>query len=237
MIRNDRNTKMSVTQIVLTEKLTKTYLKGGQPIHAIRDIDLAVAPGEFVAINGPSGSGKTTLLFALAGLIRPTSGTLTVAGHPLHDQSPTQSARFRAANIGFVFQTFYLVPYLTAAENVRLAQKAAGVDDGGTAAAKLLGEIGLGERMRHYPSELSSGEQQRVALARAIINRPKLLLGDEPTGNLDQSRGREILELIAKFNQAGGTVVLVTHSDMVGQFASRRLNLVDGRLDAEALRG
>jgi putative ABC transport system ATP-binding protein len=222
---------MSTDPIIRTEKLTKTYIKGGQPIHAIRDIDLAVDAGEFVAINGPSGSGKTTLLFALAGLIQPTSGVLAVAGRQLQDQSPAQSARFRAAHIGFVFQTFYLVPYLTAVENVRLAQRAAGTDDGGAEAAKLLTGLGLGDRLRHYPTELSAGEQQRVALARAVINRPKLLLGDEPTGNLDQARGREILELIGQFNKQGGTVVLVTHSDLVGEFAGRRLNLVDGRLE------
>jgi len=216
--------------MIVAEKLTKTYIKAGQPIHAICDIDLAVAPAEFVAINGPSGSGKTTLLFALAGLIQPTSGTLAIAGRQLENQSPAASAKFRAAHIGFVFQTFYLVSYLTAVENVRLAQRAAGADDGGAAAARLLTDIGLGERLRHYPSELSSGEQQRVALARALINRPKLLLGDEPTGNLDQARGREILELISQFNTQGGTVVLVTHSELVGEFAGRRLNLVDGRL-------
>lgn len=216
--------------MIHTENLTKTYVKAGQSIHALREINLSVAPGEFVAINGPSGSGKSTLLFALAGLIQPTSGIIRVAGRQLQNQSPAQSAGFRAAQIGFIFQTFYLVPYLTAVENVRLAQRAAKADDGGKEAARLLTEVGLSDRLAHYPAELSAGEQQRVAYVRAIVNRPKLLLGDEPTGNLDTARGREILELISQFNKLGGTVVLVTHSELVGQFASRRLNMVDGQL-------
>ena len=123
-----------------------------------------------------------------------------------------------------------LVPYLNAVENVRLAQTAAGADDGGKVAAELLAQIGLGDRLKHYPSEMSAGEQQRVALARALVNRPKLLLGDEPTGNLDLARGREILELVSQYNKLGGTVLLVTHSEQVSEFSSRRLNLVDGRI-------
>lgn len=221
---------MVAEPMILSENLTKTFVKAGQSIRAVDGVTLDVNAGEFVAINGPSGSGKTTLLFMLAGLVEPTSGRIVVAGRELHSHSPTQTAKFRAARIGFIFQTFYLVPYLTAVENVRLAQSAAGRDDGGAAAAKLLAEIGLGDRLGHRPTELSAGEQQRVALARALINQPPLLLGDEPTGNLDSSRGREILQLMADYNHRGGTVVLVTHSEQVSEFASRRLNLVDGKL-------
>ncbi|MCG3181172.1 MAG: Lipoprotein-releasing system ATP-binding protein LolD [Phycisphaerae bacterium] len=216
--------------MVTAENLTRTYIKGAERINAIDGVNLTVAPGEFLAINGPSGSGKTTLLFALAGLIRPTSGTVRVAGVEVSSQSPAATARFRAEHIGFIFQTFYLVPYLTAAENVMLAQTASGSGADAAAAGELLSRIGLGERLRHKPSELSAGEQQRVAFARAVVNRPPLLLGDEPTGNLDQKRGREILELIADYNRGGGTVILVTHSDTVTEFASRRIDLVDGRI-------
>lgn len=216
--------------LLQTQNLTKTYRKSGQQIRAVDDVSLCVQPGQFVAINGPSGSGKTTLLFALAGLIRPTSGQVSVCDLAMHKLSPSRSARFRATNIGFIFQTFYLVPYLTALDNVRLAQRPAGTDDGGRSAAELLDQVGLSGRTKHLPGELSAGEQQRVALARALVNRPKLLLGDEPTGNLDSARGREILELIARYNQQGGTVILVTHSEQVSQFASRRLNMVDGKL-------
>ncbi len=222
-------TPEAARHIVVAEDLTREYIKGRNTIRAIDGINLQVSRGEFVAINGPSGSGKTTLLFAVAGLIRATRGYVEVAGVNVSDRSPTATAHFRANNIGFIFQTFYLVPYLTALENVRLAQRAAG-SGGAAEASELLGRIGLAERLTHYPNELSAGEQQRVALARALINRPGLLLGDEPTGNLDTARGREILELIADYNRRGGTVILVSHSDAVSEFATRRVNLVDGKL-------
>lgn len=220
----------SAPPLVHVEGLVRTYVKGGREVNAVNGVNLDVTPGEFVAINGPSGSGKTTLLFAIAGLIRPTDGKVIVNGLEISASQPSATAHFRARNIGFIFQTFYLVPYLNAVENVRLAQVAGGKGGNPDEVRELLTRIGLAERLTHLPAELSAGEQQRVALARALINHPPLLLGDEPTGNLDSARGREILEIISDYNRKGGTVVLVTHSEAVSEFATRRLDLVDGKL-------
>ena len=205
--------------------------RGGEVV-ALAGIDLDVASGEFAALTGPSGSGKTTLLFAIGGLLTPTAGSVTVAGTEVSALSAPARARWRAGNLGFVFQTFHLVPYLSALENVCLAPLARG--RAGTAAREsaeeILGRLGLADRLDHLPGELSAGEQQRVSLARALANEPAVLLADEPTGNLDGPRAAEIMDLLVEENRRGQTMVLATHSEQVAARASRHFRLEHGRL-------
>ena len=215
--------------------LTKIYDSPGKTqVRALEDISLCAAKGEFLALTGPSGSGKTTLLFSIAGMITPTSGTVTVAGQEITKLDSSQRSDFRAGNVGFVFQMFYLVPYLTALENVRAAGMARSDtgDDFRKRAEEFLARLGLEERMSHLPSELSAGEQQRVSLARALVNQPAVLLADEPTGNLDGPRAEEIMKLLAEENKRGQTIVLATHSGQVAGRASRQVRLERGRLIA-----
>jgi putative ABC transport system ATP-binding protein len=200
-------------------------------------VDLHVEPESFVAIVGPSGSGKTTLLGLLAGLDEPTEGTVTVAGENLQALTEDGRARFRADNVGFVFQTFHLLPTLTALENVMVPlelQDAASRENGRSIRARataLLERVGLGDRTGHYPAQLSGGEQQRVALARAFANEPRILFADEPTGNLDRKTGQRVVELMEELNQEiRTTLVLVTHDlDLAGR-ARRMISLEDGRI-------
>jgi putative ABC transport system ATP-binding protein len=197
-------------------------------------IDLAVDPGEFVAILGPSGSGKSTLLGLMAGLDRPTEGEVIVEGAPIHDLSEDALALLRRRAIGFVFQSFQLLENLTARENIVLPLELRDDPEAEERADLLLEEVGLAARGHHYPSQLSGGEQQRVALARAFAPRPRILLADEPTGNLDTATGATVLDLLARLRrESGTTLVLVTHDPSVAALADRCVHLLDGRVDRE----
>lgn len=219
--------------MIEASKLTRSYRSGGRDLTVLEAVDLSVGAGELVAIVGPSGSGKTTLLGLLAGLDRPTSGTVSLGGTDLATMSEDELARFRAKRVGFVFQTFQLIPMLTALENVRVPLELAGRDGNGaeTRARELLGRVGLADRLDHHPVQLSGGEQQRVALARAFANRPQILFADEPTGNLDADTGRGVIELILELQRREGTTaVLVTHDPAVAEVADRVLRMESGRL-------
>jgi len=213
--------------------LTKTYLSGGRRLDVLKDITFTVESGAFVAIVGPSGSGKTTLLGLLAGLDRPTGGTVHLDGEDLGSLDEDRRARLRAEKIGFVFQSFQLIPTLTARENVQVPLELRG-EPSLERATELLARVGLAERGHHYPAQLSGGEQQRVALARAFSGRPRVLLADEPTGNLDARTGAGIIELMTALNRdLGTTLVLVTHDlDLAGR-ARRTIRLSDGAIVAD----
>ncbi len=213
-------------------QLTKRLPSGDRLLTILDSVDLAVARGEFVAILGPSGSGKSTLLGLAAGLDRPSSGEVRVDGQPIQALSEDGLARLRRGRIGFVFQSFQLLPNLTALENVLLPLELAGRDGALARARSLLVEVGLGEREHHYPVQLSGGEQQRVALARAFAPEPALLFADEPTGNLDGATGERVLEILAALRRStGATLVLVTHDPAVAALADRRVHLRDGRVE------
>jgi putative ABC transport system ATP-binding protein len=200
-------------------------------VAALDGVSLAVEEGEWLVVMGPSGSGKTTLLNLLAGLDRPSAGRLAVAGSELSALGPRELARFRRETVGLVFQEFHLIPYLTALENVMLAQYVHSLTDRGEA-AEALARVGLEERLEHLPSQLSGGEKQRVCVARALINHPRLILADEPTGNLDEDNERQVLEIFRRLHRRGQTLVLVTHNPEVAALADRVVRLEHGRLAA-----
>ena len=207
---------------------------GGRVLTVLDGIDLRIDAGDFVAILGPSGSGKSTLLGLLAGLDRPTEGTVRIDGEPLENLDEDALALLRRRKIGFVFQSFQLLGNLTARENVLLPLELNRVPDAGARTDELLRRVGLGERGHHYPSQLSGGEQQRVALARAFAPRPQLLLADEPTGNLDAATGAAALDLLAELREReGATLVLVTHDAEVAARARRRIHLRAGRVERD----
>jgi putative ABC transport system ATP-binding protein len=217
--------------------LTKRLPSGGRDLTILDRVDLSIHPGEFVAVLGPSGSGKSTLLALMAGLDRPTAGEVRIDGAPIHDLSEDQLALLRRRSIGFVFQSFQLLGNLTARENVLLPLELLARPGAGRRADELLAAVGLTERGHHYPSQLSGGEQQRVALARAFAARPPILLADEPTGNLDGSTGRLILEVLSELRrESGTTLVLVTHDPAVAGLADRLVHLRDGRIEREEVR-
>jgi putative ABC transport system ATP-binding protein len=212
-------------------KVGRDYLDGPRRLTVLDDVDLSIADGELVAITGPSGSGKSTLLGLLAGLDRPTRGEIHVAGHDLGTMDEDALARFRGKHLGFVFQSFQLIPTLTALENVRVPAELLGDFALAKRAGELLGRVGLADRLDHFPAQLSGGEMQRVAVARASLTRPRLLLADEPTGNLDSANGERVLELLLELNHTS-TVVLVTHNPEIAARAGREVRLRDGRIDA-----
>jgi putative ABC transport system ATP-binding protein len=213
--------------------LTQSYPSGNQALTVLQDISFEVSAGEFVAVIGPSGSGKTTLLGLLAGLDRPQAGQVWLDGAELTTLGEDARARLRGAKVGFVFQSFHLIPTLTARENVQVPLELRG-EPGADRADELLARVGLSDRSHHYPAQLSGGEQQRVALARAFSTRPKVLFADEPTGNLDQRTGARIIELMTELNrEAGTTLILVTHDPELANRARRILRLADGRLVAD----
>ncbi len=228
--------------MIVAEGLEKTYRSGGRPLTVLRDVDLAVEAEGFVAILGPSGSGKTTLLGLLAGLDEPTAGSVRLAGQDLSTLTEDERAVFRARNVGFVFQTFHLLPTLTALENVLVPLELDGVGRGNGASIRerardLLGRVGLADRVHHYPAQLSGGEQQRVALARAFANAPKILFADEPTGNLDSATGDTVIRLMEELNrEARTTLVLVTHDMSLADRAHRIVRLRDGLVVADERR-
>jgi putative ABC transport system ATP-binding protein len=211
--------------LVQVENLEKRF---GQ-VRALDRVSFEIEAGEWIAIMGPSGSGKTSLINILGGLDRPTGGRVVVDGREISQLSERELTRYRSDKIGFVFQQFHLVPYLTAVENVMLAQYFHSITDE-KEAAEALQRVGLGDRLDHVPSQLSGGEQQRVAIARALINHPKLILADEPTGNLDEANEAVILELLRELHASGHTILVVTHSQSIGNLADRRVELEHGRL-------
>ncbi len=219
--------------MIRAESLTKEYLSGGRPLAVLKDITFEIPAGEVVAIVGPSGSGKTTLLGLLAGLDRPSGGRVVVDGQDLTTLTEDGLARLRAERVGFVFQSFHLLPTLTAQENVQVPLELRG-EDAEPRARELLARVGLAGREHHYPAQLSGGEQQRVALARAFSNRPRILFADEPTGNLDAATGHKVVEIMLGLNREfGTTTIIVTHDAELARTAGRIIRLADGVVIAD----
>ena len=216
--------------------VSKTVKSGDHHLTILHPLDLAVPSGQRLAIVGPSGSGKSTLLGLIAGLDSPTTGSILIDGTDVTRLGEDELARLRGAKIGFVFQSFHLIPSLTALENILVPMEIAGRRDAGVRAKELLVEVGLGDRGHHYPSQLSGGEQQRVAIARALSNDPLIVLADEPTGNLDSKTGHQVIELLLAINrERGTTLVVVTHDQEIASVADQRVYLRDGQV-AERLR-
>jgi putative ABC transport system ATP-binding protein len=211
--------------------ITKTVTSGSEALTILDDVSVSIPDGQFVAVTGASGSGKSTLLGLIAGLDAPTSGQIIVDGSEVTAMSEDALAKLRSEKIGFVFQSFHLIPSLTAYENIIIPMEILGSNNAEQRAERLLEAVGLTERGHHYPSELSGGEQQRVAIARAFANRPKILLADEPTGNLDSKNGQHIFDLMKSLHRQNGvTLVLVTHDDSLARQAQRQIILKDGRV-------
>ena len=210
--------------------VSRSFSGGGQVVQALVEITFRVAPGEFVTVRGPSGCGKSTLLLIAGGMLRPSSGKVCVAGSDPYGLSAARRAAFRAETIGFVFQQFHLLPYLTVLDNVLTPTVARPFPDARQKALALLDRFGLGDRATHLPGELSTGEKQRTALARALLGDPKVLLADEPTGNLDDDNGQAVLQALAGFAAAGGSVLMVTHDARDTATATRTLLFRDGQL-------
>ena len=219
--------------MIRCDEVTKIFRKNGSEVTSLDRFTADIGAGEFVAVRGPSGSGKTTLLLTLGGMQRPSAGLVQFSGRDLYGLSPADRAGLRSAEIGFVFQMFHLVPYLDLMGNVLLASPGKPGPAVRQRAGELLDKLGLAERVSHRPGELSAGERQRLAVARALLNRPKLILADEPTGNLDPENAAEVVRHLAEFHQAGGTVVLVTHGTAADTHADRFLSLKQGRLLAD----
>ncbi|MCB1667437.1 MAG: ABC transporter ATP-binding protein [Pseudomonadales bacterium] len=212
--------------------INKTYEMGGEPLRALRDIDLDINEGEYISIMGPSGSGKSTLLNMLGLLDRPDSGSYQLDNRATEGLDEEKRAALRRDNIGFIFQSFHLVNRLTALENIELPMMLAGqpLSQRKLSAETVLELVGLSDRSGHRPAELSGGQLQRVAIARAIVMKPKILLADEPTGNLDQASGKEIVDVLETLNQEGITLIVVTHDLDLGKRAARRIRMVDGAI-------
>jgi putative ABC transport system ATP-binding protein len=220
-------------QLVLSvSDVHRDYPLSGSAVHAVRGVSLDVMRGEYAAIVGPSGCGKSTLLNLLGAIDRPTRGTVAIGGTAVSSLPDREATRFRLTHIGFVFQRFYLLPVLSARENIELPMAEAGVSarERHERAMELLGYVGLGERAKHRPSELSGGEQQRVAIARALANRPTVLLADEPTGELDARTGADVIALFDRLNRDGMTIVVVTHDEKLAGSARRVVHMLDGRV-------
>jgi putative ABC transport system ATP-binding protein len=212
-------------------KVSKTVPSGGEALTILQELDLTIPDGQFIAVVGPSGSGKSTLLGLVAGLDAPTSGEIRIDGEEVTRMSEDELATLRGRKIGFVFQSFHLIPSLTAFENILVPLEIAGARDAQERARRLLEDVDLSARAHHYPSQLSGGEQQRVAVARAFSNDPSILLADEPTGNLDTRNGRHVFDLMLEMNRRrGATLVLVTHDHDLAASADRRISLRDGRV-------
>ena len=218
-----------MTAALSVENLSKSFPDAAEEVHAVIDVTLEIAGGEFVALRGPSGCGKSTLLMAAGGLLEPSGGSVSVLGTDLYSLNQDGRARFRAENIGFVFQQFHLIPYLDVRDNILAASLATGAGDE-ERANKLLEHFGLTHRARHVPAALSTGEKQRAAMARALFNNPKLILADEPTGNLDRDNAESLLEQLSTFTNDGGSVLLVTHDARVEGHSDRTVEISEGRL-------
>jgi putative ABC transport system ATP-binding protein len=220
--------------MIEVEHLSKTHQRGdGSPVHALRDVSFKIEAGEFVTVRGASGSGKSSLLNILGCLDRPTKGVYRLIGEDVSYHSDRQLARIRSQKVGFVFQSFHLLPRTTAKENVEIPMIYLDGRINRKKALAALERVGLRERANHFSSELSGGEQQRVALARALINDPPLIFADEPTGNLDQIAGGEVMRILNELHREGRTIVLVTHDDSIAAYAAREILLQDGRLTSD----
>ncbi len=224
-----------MTALVQVRELARDYTMGSGAVHALRGVSFDIEDGEWVAIVGPSGCGKSTLLNLLGAVDTPDAGSLTIAGERIDRLSDASATAFRLRRIGFVFQRFYLMPALNAAENVELPMAEAKVprEERRARVKELLGYVGLAGRADHRPSQLSGGEQQRVAIARALANRPALLLADEPTGELDAATGTEMIDLFRRLNRDGTTIIVVTHDAQMAAAAGRRIQMRDGAIVAE----
>ena len=229
MSREDMNNE----RFMVLSDVTKVYPMGESQVQALRGVDLQIKAGEFIAVLGPSGSGKSTIMHILGCLDTPTSGTYHLDGVAIQGLNPNELAEIRNHRIGFVFQSFHLLPRATACENVELPMVFAGVNAAGrkACAESVLEQVGLRERIKHLPNELSGGERQRVAIARALINKPSIILADEPTGNLDSRSGAEILALFENLHAEGRTVILVTHDEAIAQRAHRVIRIFDGKIE------
>jgi putative ABC transport system ATP-binding protein len=225
--------------VITLAGVSRTFMVGGRPVRALRGIDLVIARGEYVSIMGPSGSGKSTLLNVLGCLDRPDSGSYLLQDRETAQMTEIELSRVRRFQIGFVFQSFHLIPRLTAAENVELPMVFAGVEpsERRRRIARSLEAVGLTSRADHRPDQLSGGERQRVAIARAVVMEPAILLADEPTGNLDSLSGNEIVQLIEQMNASGLTLIVVTHDADIGGRAHRKIRLADGEVVADEARG
>ncbi len=221
--------------IILTHRLTRDYELGAEVVHALRDVHLQIRQNEFVAIMGPSGSGKSTLMNLLGCLDTPTSGEYWLNAQKVSELDDDELARIRNKEIGFVFQTFNLLPRATALHNVELPLIYAGLSakDRRERAREALDSVGLGDRMQHKPNELSGGQRQRVAIARALANRPSILLADEPTGNLDSATSNEIMEVFERLHAAGHTIIVITHERDIAAHSHRQIHLLDGRVESD----
>jgi len=227
---NDRlNTAEQMGHILQLEHVTKTYHRGSETIHAVDDLSLNINPGDYIAVVGHSGSGKTTLLNLMGCVDRPTHGKVIIGDREVQDCADSALTAIRRETIGFVFQQFYLIPTLTALQNVQLPGMFAG-QDVSERASELLELVGLGDRMDHLPNQLSGGEMQRVAIARSLINGPRILLADEPTGNLDSKNAAGIMHFFEQLNRRGLTIVMVTHNPDIVTGFSRQVHIEDGRL-------
>jgi len=224
--------------MLVMDSVSKTYQHRGHTVNAMDEVTLEIPKGDFVSVVGPSGSGKSTLLLMLGGMLSPCTGRVWLGQDSLYDLDTEQRAKMRQDKIGFVFQTFNLVPYLTALENVQIPLYLAGLEenDQKIKAEELLKRVGLGERLDHKPSELSIGQQQRVALARMLANDPEIILADEPTGNLDPETSASVIDFLKELNQEGRTIVMVTHDPNVAMRAKRTLRLVDGSIHEDNVR-
>jgi len=216
--------------VIVLKDVTKIYITGRREVAALSSVTLQVERGEFVVVRGPSGSGKTTLLITIAAMLQPTRGSITVDGYNLCEMKDREKTDFRARTIGFVYQMFHLIPYLNVVENVALAAGAVGQRDARAKARELLGQLGMEERALHMPSELSVGERQRTAIARAFLNHPKILLADEPTGNLDPENAAAVFGYLSDFHRKGGTVIVTTHETEAELLADRVFSLRNGRV-------
>ena len=220
--------------MLIARDLTKEYRSGSHQLAVLRDVSFTIPQGAFVAIVGPSGSGKTTLLGLLAGLDTPSRGTVILDGADMTNFTEDERAQLRGQKVGFIFQSFQLIPTLTAQENVQVPLELRGENGAAERARDLLGRVGLGDRVDHFPTQLSGGEQQRVAIARAFVNRPRILFADEPTGNLDAGTGSRIVELLESLNrESGTTIILVTHDPNLAARADRVLRMADGHIVAD----
>ena len=230
-----RNEKAHDHMAIVLDDVHLSLGRGAARVHILKGISLAIPPGEAVGLVGPSGSGKSTLLMTLAGLERPDSGHVTIAGQNLGELDEDGLARFRGRHIGIVFQSFHLVPTMTALENVALPLELAGEADSHERAAAELAAVGLADRMAHYPAQLSGGEQQRVAIARAVVANPAILVADEPTGNLDEATGKSIIDLLfALKRDRGSTLILVTHDVTLAKRCDRIVRLRSGQIEPGA---